>query len=133
MDNPQILYNWEALIHVLPYLKLSDLLATATISKEWHYHLSNYLKKVLLTSTQSDLHANPFTALKMVYNRTLHYGDEEKALDFPHIPVCLQMGLSLVCITTMEGVKYVCREGEARDLKKKDWLAQNSQHFVKFG
>lgn len=39
-----ILYNWEAIKLFLPYLKLSDMISSALVSKEWQYHLNKYLK-----------------------------------------------------------------------------------------
>ena len=79
MQENQLLYNWEAIVNVLPYLRLSDLLASATVSKEWNYHLANYIKKVMLSETEADLHSNAFTALKILYYRKIfvHFNDDK--------------------------------------------------------
>ena len=43
-----LLYNWEAIKMFLPYLKLSDMLSSAAVSKEWQYNLNKYLKEYFL-------------------------------------------------------------------------------------
>lgn len=43
-----LLYNWEAIKLFLPYLKLSDILSSITVSKEWQYNVNKYLKQYFL-------------------------------------------------------------------------------------
>ena len=119
-----MLYNWEAIVNILPYLTLSDILSSATISKEWNYYLTLYIKKVLLTPSQSDLHSNPFKVLKMLYHRKIQLWTPEKTKEckFPDIPSQITVGNVATVISTLDGKKYLGLTSRLSSYSKKNWV-----------
>lgn len=125
-----LLYNWEAIKLFLPYLKLSDMLGSATVSKEWQYNLNKYLKQYFLPEPYSEQAVNAFQTVKLVYNRRLVYreGQTVKQIEFPEICSKVEIGTHAIKLETLEGNIYLVKNDRLSTMTKKDWKDAGIAH-----
>ena len=48
MEKQNLLYSWEVVHNLFPFLSLSEITSTATLSKEWNYMLKKYVNTSIL-------------------------------------------------------------------------------------
>lgn len=98
-----LLENWEAITSFMPYLSITDMLKSSTLSKTWHYNLGQYIQKVLLSSDSLNANIDPFKALKNYYNRDLIILDNNtsKVSRFPFLVEEISVGNIVTAIKTI--------------------------------